>query len=137
MSYEGYKQGIHKSKCGLIRSFVKLEGNRIEDIAFSGDFFLFPETAIEQIALEYGVFNIALPTRSFVKSAHAKGYGIEYFGTCCGCSAGCNPHRWGFILKWQYFKALLINIATFYTSNPTQPKRVHKSIIADGSYSKD
>ena len=50
MSYEGYKQGIHKSKGGLIRSFVKLEGNRIEDIAFSGDFFLFPETAIEQIA---------------------------------------------------------------------------------------
>ena len=50
MSYEGYKEGRHKSKGGLIRAFVKLEGNRIEDIAFSGDFFLFPETAIEQIA---------------------------------------------------------------------------------------
>ena len=50
MSYEGYKEGRHKSKGGLIRSFVKLEGNQIEDIAFSGDFFLFPETAIEQIA---------------------------------------------------------------------------------------
>jgi len=50
MSYEGYKQGRHKSKGGLIRAFVKLEGNKIEDIAFSGDFFLFPETAIEQIA---------------------------------------------------------------------------------------
>lgn len=49
MSYEGYKQGRHKSRGGLIRSFVKLEGNLIKDIAFSGDFFLFPETAIEQI----------------------------------------------------------------------------------------
>ena len=39
---------------------------------------------IEQIAFECGVFNIALPTRSFVKYAHAKGYRIEYFGTCCG-----------------------------------------------------
>lgn len=29
MSYEGYKEGRHKSKGGLIRSFVKLEGNRI------------------------------------------------------------------------------------------------------------
>ena len=39
---------------------------------------------IERIALESGVFNIALPTRSFVKYAHAEGYVIEYFGTCCG-----------------------------------------------------
>jgi uncharacterized radical SAM superfamily protein len=39
---------------------------------------------IERIALECGVFNIALPTRSFVKYAHAEGYVIEYFGTCCG-----------------------------------------------------
>jgi lipoyl synthase len=39
---------------------------------------------IERIALESGVFNIALPTRSFVKYAHAERYGIEYFGTCCG-----------------------------------------------------
>ncbi|NOR47351.1 MAG: hypothetical protein GQ533_04815, partial [Methanosarcinaceae archaeon] len=39
---------------------------------------------IERIALESGVFNVALPTRSFVKYAYAKGYGIEYFGTCCG-----------------------------------------------------
>jgi len=50
MSYEGYKEGRHKSKGGLIRSFVKLDGNRIQDIEFSGDFFLFPETAIEKIA---------------------------------------------------------------------------------------
>ena len=39
---------------------------------------------IERIALECGVFNFALPTRSFVKYAHAEGYVIEYFGTCCG-----------------------------------------------------
>ena len=39
---------------------------------------------IERIALECGVFNIALPTRSFVKYAYAEGYAIEYFGTCCG-----------------------------------------------------
>ena len=99
MSYEGYKQGIHKSKGGLIRSFVKLEGNQIEDIAFSGDFFLFPETAIEQIALEYGVFNIALPTRSFVKSAHAKGYVIEYFGTCCGVFRRMQPASMGIYIE--------------------------------------
>jgi hypothetical protein len=49
MSYEGYKQGRHKSKGGLIRSFVRLKGNTIEDISFSGDFFLFPESAIEQV----------------------------------------------------------------------------------------
>jgi uncharacterized radical SAM superfamily protein len=42
---------------------------------------------IERIALDSGVFNIALPTRSFVKYAHAEGYGIEYFGTCCGVLA--------------------------------------------------
>jgi len=50
MSYEGYKQGRHKSKGGLIRSFVRLDGNIIKDIEFSGDFFLFPESAIESIA---------------------------------------------------------------------------------------
>lgn len=49
MSYEGYKQGRHKSKGGLIRSFVKLKDNTIEDISFSGDFFLFPESAIELV----------------------------------------------------------------------------------------
>ncbi|HIE32068.1 MAG TPA: hypothetical protein EYP67_06780 [Methanosarcinales archaeon] len=49
MSYEGYKQGRHKSKGGLIRSFVRLEGNIIKEIEFSGDFFLFPESAIETI----------------------------------------------------------------------------------------
>lgn len=40
------KQGIHKSKGGLIRSFVTTENGIIKDITISGDFFLFPEDAI-------------------------------------------------------------------------------------------
>jgi len=39
------KQGIHKSKGGLIRSFVSIEKDRISEIEISGDFFLFPEDA--------------------------------------------------------------------------------------------
>jgi hypothetical protein len=39
------KQGLHKSKGGLIRSFVKTENGNITDISISGDFFLFPEDA--------------------------------------------------------------------------------------------
>jgi lipoate-protein ligase A len=40
------KPGIHKSRGGLIRSFVILENGIIKDITISGDFFLFPEEAI-------------------------------------------------------------------------------------------
>jgi lipoate-protein ligase A len=40
------KPGIHKSKGGLIRSFVILENGKIKDITISGDFFLFPEEAV-------------------------------------------------------------------------------------------
>src|SRR3989304_4000951 len=40
------KQGIHKSRGGLIRSFVTLERGSIMEITISGDFFLFPEEAI-------------------------------------------------------------------------------------------
>lgn len=43
------KQGIHKSKGGLIRSFVTMENEKIKEIAISGDFFLFPEEAIFKI----------------------------------------------------------------------------------------
>jgi len=43
------KQGIHKSKGGLIRSFVTVEKDIIKDITISGDFFLFPENAIFKI----------------------------------------------------------------------------------------
>ena len=43
------KQGIHKSRGGLIRSFVVLESGSIKEITISGDFFLFPEEAIFRI----------------------------------------------------------------------------------------
>jgi len=43
------KQGIHKSRGGLIRSFVALESGSIKEITISGDFFLFPEEAIFRI----------------------------------------------------------------------------------------
>jgi lipoate---protein ligase len=43
------KQGIHKSRGGLIRSFVTLEGGSIKKVTISGDFFLFPEEAIFRI----------------------------------------------------------------------------------------
>ncbi len=43
------KQGIHKSKGGLIRSFVTVEKGVIRDIEISGDFFLFPEAAFFKI----------------------------------------------------------------------------------------
>lgn len=43
------KPGIHKSKGGLIRSFVILENGKIKDITISGDFFLFPEEAVFKI----------------------------------------------------------------------------------------
>ncbi len=43
------KQGIHKSRGGLIRSFVTLEKGKIKEITISGDFFLFPEEAVFRI----------------------------------------------------------------------------------------
>jgi hypothetical protein len=45
-------QGIHKSKGGLIRSFVTTENGMIKEISISGDFFLFPEEAFFMIAKE-------------------------------------------------------------------------------------
>ena len=45
-------QGIHKSKGGLIRSFVTIENGMIKEINISGDFFLFPEEAFFMIAEE-------------------------------------------------------------------------------------
>lgn len=45
-------QGIHKSKGGLIRSFVTIEKGMIKEISISGDFFLFPEEAFFKIAEE-------------------------------------------------------------------------------------
>ena len=43
------KQGLHKSKGGLIRSFITIENGLIKDISISGDFFLFPEDAFFKI----------------------------------------------------------------------------------------
>jgi lipoate-protein ligase A len=43
------RQGVHKSKGGLIRSFVTVEDGVIKDITLSGDFFLFPEEALFKI----------------------------------------------------------------------------------------
>ena len=43
------KQGIHKSRGGLIRSFVDIECGGIKEITISGDFFLIPEEAIFRI----------------------------------------------------------------------------------------
>ncbi len=43
------KKGIHKSKGGLIRSFVLIESGQIKEVTISGDFFLFPEEAIFKI----------------------------------------------------------------------------------------
>ncbi len=40
------KQGIHKSRGGLIRSFVSEEHGIIKEVTISGDFFLFPEDAV-------------------------------------------------------------------------------------------
>ena len=45
-------QGIHKSKGGLIRSFVTIEKGMIKEISISGDFFLFPEEAFFMIVEE-------------------------------------------------------------------------------------
>ena len=49
MVLEDYQKGIHKSKGGVIRSFLKVDGGTITDITFSGDFFMFPEDAIDSI----------------------------------------------------------------------------------------
>jgi hypothetical protein len=45
-------QGLHKSKGGLIRSFVNTENGIIMDISISGDFFLFPEDALFKMIRE-------------------------------------------------------------------------------------
>lgn len=50
MGLEDYLKGIHKSKGGIIRTFLKVDGDTIIDITFSGDFFLYPEAAIDTIA---------------------------------------------------------------------------------------
>jgi outer membrane protein assembly factor BamA len=46
MDIPDIKKGIHKSRGGLIRSFVTIENGIIKDVTISGDFFLFPEEAL-------------------------------------------------------------------------------------------
>lgn len=46
MEISNTKKGIHKSRGGLIRSFVTIENGIIKDVTISGDFFLFPEEAL-------------------------------------------------------------------------------------------
>jgi hypothetical protein len=43
------KRGVHKSRGGLIRCDLTLEGNQILKVTISGDFFLYPEEALEDL----------------------------------------------------------------------------------------
>jgi lipoate-protein ligase A len=52
MVLEDYRKGIHKAKGGVIRSFLKVDEGTITDITFSGDFFMYPEDAIDSIEKE-------------------------------------------------------------------------------------
>ncbi|MEA3255334.1 MAG: lipoate protein ligase C-terminal domain-containing protein [Candidatus Altiarchaeota archaeon] len=45
-----YKQGLYKSTGGLIRVFLKEGGGRINEVLFTGDFFIFPEEALDIMA---------------------------------------------------------------------------------------
>ncbi|HDH41513.1 MAG TPA: lipoate--protein ligase family protein [Candidatus Altiarchaeales archaeon] len=45
-----YKQGLYKSAGGLIRVFLKEREGNIEDIIFTGDFFIFPEDSLDIMA---------------------------------------------------------------------------------------
>lgn len=43
------KEGLHKSKSGLIRALVRTKSGRIEDIIISGDYILTPEQCIDRM----------------------------------------------------------------------------------------
>ncbi|CAD6492318.1 MAG: Lipoate-protein ligase A subunit 2 [Candidatus Argoarchaeum ethanivorans] len=45
-----YQQGLHKSTGGLIRVFLKERDGKIDDILFTGDFFIFPEDSLNIMA---------------------------------------------------------------------------------------
>ncbi|OYT54303.1 MAG: lipoate--protein ligase [Candidatus Altiarchaeales archaeon ex4484_2] len=45
-----YRQGLYKSVGGLIRVFLRKGGGSIEDIIFTGDFFIFPEDSLDLMA---------------------------------------------------------------------------------------
>jgi lipoate-protein ligase A len=81
MVLEDYLKGIHKSKGGIIRSFLKVDNGLISDISFSGDFFMFPEDAIDVILAQ---LNGTAATEEAVLSAVREVYkseGIQSPGT--------------------------------------------------------
>ncbi|HUV82351.1 MAG TPA: lipoate--protein ligase [archaeon] len=81
MVLEDYLKGIHKSKGGIIRSFLKVDNGLISDISFSGDFFMFPEDAIDVILAR---LNGTAATEEAVLSAVKEVYeseGIQSPGT--------------------------------------------------------
>lgn len=61
---KGMKQGMHKAKSGLIRVFLRESNDVIEDIAITGDFFLFPEDAIEH--LESSLINVRIDKKTLL-----------------------------------------------------------------------
>ncbi|VVB84761.1 Lipoate-protein ligase A subunit 2 [uncultured archaeon] len=74
MDISSMKQGIHKSRGGLIRSFVTAQNGIIKEISISGDFFLFPEEAIFKIA---GQLKGAQAEREEIRSIIEKIYEAE------------------------------------------------------------
>jgi len=53
-----YQQGLYKSAGGLIRVFLKEKDGKIDDILFTGDFFIFPEDSLNIMA--QSLKNVAL-----------------------------------------------------------------------------
>ncbi len=68
-----YQQGLYKSTGGLIRVFLKEKDGKIDDILFTGDFFIFPEDSLNIMA--QSLKNAALDKEiitGILKEAHLK-----------------------------------------------------------------
>ncbi|HIH45302.1 MAG TPA: lipoate--protein ligase family protein [Candidatus Methanoperedenaceae archaeon] len=75
------RQGIHKSRGGLIRARVSETNGRIEEVTLSGDFFMYPEDAV--CSLEKGLRGVEL-SEERIRRALADAYaalGIQSPGT--------------------------------------------------------
>ena len=59
-----YQQGLYKSAGGLIRVFLKEKDGKIDDILFTGDFFIFPEDSLNIMA--QSLKNAALDKRIII-----------------------------------------------------------------------
>lgn len=70
------KEGLHKSKSGLIRALVRTEEGKIADIILSGDFILTPEIFIDQ--MEKTLIGSA-PDREEILSRIKGFYGLNRF----------------------------------------------------------